>query len=105
MVRMGFRQQGSTFSICHNQIICTEHIFYYTCICFQVIVNYSFARQGSEVLDLVLSLVVFTIPGVIVGGQLGSAVASHIPKSTLVHGLDILFIIVAGLTLGAALLL
>jgi uncharacterized protein len=65
----------------------------------------SFARQGSEVLDLVLSLVVFTIPGVIVGAQLGSAVASHIPKSMLVRGLGILFIVVATLTLGEAFLL
>jgi uncharacterized protein len=65
----------------------------------------SFAQQGSEVLDLVLSLVIFTIPGVVVGAQLGSAVASHIPKSMLVRGLGLLFIVVATLTLGEAILL
>jgi hypothetical protein len=37
--------------------------------------------------------------------QLGSAVASHIPKSMLVRGLGILFIVVATLTLGEAFLL
>jgi len=41
-----------------------------------------FARQGGEVLDPVLSLVVFTIPGVIVGRQLGSTVASVVIRQS-----------------------
>ncbi len=64
----------------------------------------SFIQQGPEVLDVVLSLVVFTIPGVIIGGQLGSAVASRIPQNTLLRGLGVLFIFVAVLTLGEVLL-
>ncbi len=37
---------------------------------------YKFIQTGGEVLDTVLSLVIFTVPGVIIGGQLGSLVAS-----------------------------
>ncbi len=65
---------------------------------------YSFMQQGPEVLNIVYSLVIFTIPGVIIGGQLGSAVASRIPQSVLMRGLGILFILVAVLTLGEVLL-
>jgi uncharacterized membrane protein YfcA len=51
-------------------------------------------------LSTVLSLVIFTVPGVILGGQLGSWVASRIPQHTLERGLGVLFILVAALTLG-----
>lgn len=64
----------------------------------------SFVQQGAAVLDTVFSLVIFTIPGVIIGGQLGSAVASRIPQHLLARGLGILFVIVAALTLGEVLL-
>jgi hypothetical protein len=65
---------------------------------------YAFTQQGPETLNVVYSLVIFTIPGVIIGGQLGSAVASHIPQSVLIRGLGVLFVIVAVLTLGEVLL-
>lgn len=64
----------------------------------------AFVQQGPEALDVVFSLVIFTIPGVIIGGQLGTAVASHIPQSVLMRGLGVLFVIVAVLTLGEVLL-
>lgn len=64
----------------------------------------AFVQQGPEVLDVVFSLVIFTIPGVIIGGQLGSAVADRIPQNILMRGLGILFVIVAVLTLGEVLL-
>ena len=64
----------------------------------------AFVQQGPEVLNVVYSLVIFTIPGVIIGGQLGSAVASRIPPSILTRGLGILFVLVAVLTLGEVLL-
>ena len=47
---------------------------------------YKFIQAGGEVLDTVLSLVMFMVPGVIIGGQIGS--------------LAILFILIAILTLG-----
>ncbi len=65
---------------------------------------YAFLQRGTEVLNVVYSLVIFTIPGVIIGGQLGSAVASRIPQSVLMRGLGVLFVLVAVLTLGEVLL-
>ena len=65
---------------------------------------YSFVQQGSKVLNVVYNLVIFTIPGVIIGGQLGSALASRIPQSVLMRGLGVLFALVALLTLGEVLL-
>jgi uncharacterized protein len=52
----------------------------------------------------VLSICLFTVPGVIIGGQIGSRVASRIPQHTLEIGLAVLFILVAALTLGQVLL-
>ncbi len=62
-----------------------------------------FIQTGGSVLETVLSLVIFTVPGVILGGQLGARVASHISQRTLERGLGILFILVAALILGEAL--
>jgi uncharacterized membrane protein YfcA len=52
------------------------------------------------VLTTVLNIVIFTVPGVIIGGQLGSRVASRISQHTLERGLGVLFILVGALTLG-----
>lgn len=59
-----------------------------------------FVQTGGETLSTVLSIVIFTVPGVIIGGQLGSLVSSRISQHTLERGLAILFIFVAALTLG-----
>jgi uncharacterized membrane protein YfcA len=59
-----------------------------------------FVQTGGETLNTVLSLVIFTVPGVIIGGQLGPMVASRISQHTLERGLAILFIIVAVFMLG-----
>lgn len=63
-----------------------------------------FVSGGGESLPVVASLVIFTIPGVILGAQLGSRVASRIPQRTLERSLGVLFTIVALLTLAEALL-
>jgi hypothetical protein len=47
----------------------------------------------------VASIVIFTVPGVIIGAQLGSAVAHRISQHTLERALGVLFTIVAALTL------
>lgn len=60
----------------------------------------NFVQQGGETLETVLSLVSFTVPGVIIGGQLGSYVASGIPQESLERGLAVLFTLVAAITLG-----
>ena len=63
-----------------------------------------FVQSGSETLSTVLSLVIFTVPGVVIGGQLGSLVSSRISQHVLERGLAVLFILVALLTLGEVIL-
>ncbi len=63
-----------------------------------------FVRTGGSVLDTVISLVTFTIPAVILGGQLGARLATRIPQKVLERSLGVLFVVVAALTLGQALL-
>jgi uncharacterized membrane protein YfcA len=55
-------------------------------------------------MQVVLSIVIFTVPGVIIGAQLGSTVARRISQDNLERGLGVLFVIVAALTLGEILL-
>ena len=59
----------------------------------------NFARTGGDVLVTVLSIVIFTVPGVIAGAQVGSLVASRIPQRLLERSLAILLAAVALLTL------
>lgn len=63
-----------------------------------------FANAGPETLNQVLSLVVFTVPGVLVGGQVGPKVAAKVPEHTMQVILSILFIIIAFLTFGEVIL-
>jgi uncharacterized membrane protein YfcA len=58
-----------------------------------------FLQGGREVMDNVMNIVIFSIPGVIIGGQLGSRIASRIPQHVLERGLGILLILVAIITL------
>jgi hypothetical protein len=62
----------------------------------------NFARTGGDALTTVVSLALFTVPGVVLGGQLGAHVASRIPQRVMERGMGILFIVVAALTLGEA---
>ena len=63
-----------------------------------------FIGTGGDSLHTVLSLAVFTVPGVIVGGQFGAGVANRISQHVLERGLGILFLLVAGLMLATVLL-
>lgn len=60
-----------------------------------------FVQEGAETLNTVFSLVIFTVPGVIIGGQLGSLLSAKISQRLLERSLAVLFILVALLTLGA----
>jgi hypothetical protein len=63
-----------------------------------------FASAGPETLNRVLSLVIFTVPGVLVGGQVGPKVAAKVPERTMQVTLSVLFILIAFLTFGEVIL-
>ncbi len=63
-----------------------------------------FLETGGETLKTVMNLVIFTVPGVIIGGQIGPLIASRISQHTLERGLGVLFVIVAVLMLGNVIL-
>ena len=60
---------------------------------------YRFIQSGGGTLQVVFSLVIFTIPGIIIGGQLGSLLSGKIPQKILERSLGVLFILVAVITL------
>lgn len=57
------------------------------------------AASSSEDLETVFSLVVFMIPGVIIGGQLGPRVVRRIDGDALIRTLGWLFLVVGTITL------
>ena len=63
-----------------------------------------FIQAGDEVVNRVLSLVLFTVPGVLIGAQLGAMVASQLPQSRLERSMGVLFILVS-IILGAEIFL
>lgn len=73
-----------------------------TALVASVVYLIDFATATDPPFDDVLSIALFTVPGVVIGGQLGPQVVSHIPEQRLIHGLGWIFLIVAGLTLGEA---
>ncbi|MFB6285314.1 MAG: sulfite exporter TauE/SafE family protein [Candidatus Bipolaricaulia bacterium] len=60
-----------------------------------------FAQGDPEAIQTALNLTVFTVPGVLIGGQLGSAAAHRVPQKMLETGLGVLFILIAILMLGS----
>ena len=54
-----------------------------------------FVHSGTETLILVANLVIYTIPGVIIGGQLGSLLSRRISQHVLEKSLAALFLFVA----------
>ena len=63
-----------------------------------------FAQAGTETIQQVLSLVIFTVPGVLIGGQVGPKVAAKVPERTMQVILSVLFIIIGILTVGEVVL-
>lgn len=61
-----------------------------------------FIQVGGETFATVLSLCAFTVPGVILGGQLGPLVAARVPQHLLEKALGVLFLVVGGLLLARA---
>ncbi|MGJ3241271.1 MAG: sulfite exporter TauE/SafE family protein [Anaerolineae bacterium] len=63
-----------------------------------------FLQADQDALLVVFSVVIFTVPGVIIGGQLGAIVASRISQHILERVLAMLFVLVALVMLGDAFL-
>ncbi len=58
-----------------------------------------FIQAGNEELTTVLNLVIFTAPGVLIGAQFGSIVATKLSQKLLERSMGILFIIVGAIVL------
>jgi hypothetical protein len=58
-----------------------------------------FASAGGDALSTVASIVVFTVPGVIIGGQIGPQIARRVPEQRLVRSLGWLFLLIGVITL------
>lgn len=63
-----------------------------------------FVADAEGAIDTVLSIVMFTVPGVIIGGQLGPLLSARIDGQRLVRLLGWLFVIVGLITISEALL-
>lgn len=59
-----------------------------------------FVSEGASTMETVLAIVVFTVPGVLIGGQLGPQLSRRVPEKPLIRFLGWLFVVVAVLTLG-----
>ncbi|MGC9342808.1 MAG: sulfite exporter TauE/SafE family protein [Bacteroidales bacterium] len=55
---------------------------------------YEFATKGSDVLGQVINVVIFTIPGVIIGGQVGPGLQKVLPEDMMKVGISFLFLII-----------
>ena len=55
---------------------------------------YEFVNAGNAVFGQVLNVIVFTIPGVIIGGQLGPKLQKKLPADKMKVGISILFVLV-----------
>ncbi len=55
---------------------------------------YAFFQEGPETYNKVMNLLIFTAPGVIIGGQLGAKIQSSIPEDKMKVGIAILFAVI-----------
>ena len=55
----------------------------------------TFVQTGGAALERLVNVLAFTIPGVLIGGQIGPAVSERIPERVLERGMGILFLIVS----------
>lgn len=75
-----------------------------TAIAASVVHLVDFVSDGGDQLSTIANIVVFTIPGVLLGAQLGPEVVRRLDEQTLIRGLGLLFLGVAAITLVEALL-
>lgn len=55
---------------------------------------YEFATAGGDALDQVANIVIFSVPGVIIGGQIGPKLQKILPEDKMKVGISALFILI-----------
>lgn len=60
---------------------------------------YEFIQEGSEVMNQVVNIIIFSIPGVVLGGQIGPKIQKSIPEDRMKISISILFLLVGGFML------
>lgn len=55
---------------------------------------YEFAKEGGEVLNKVVSVVIFTVPGVIIGGQFGPILQKIVPEDKMKVSISFAFLLI-----------
>ncbi|WP_282778439.1 sulfite exporter TauE/SafE family protein [Phaeodactylibacter xiamenensis] len=60
---------------------------------------YEFAKVGGTVLSQVLSVVIFTVPGVVLGGQIGPRLQKSLPEDKMKVGIAVLFMLLGAFML------
>lgn len=55
---------------------------------------YEFFSEGGEVLNEVMNVIIFTIPGVVIGGQIGPKLQKILPEDKMKVGISILFVLI-----------
>ncbi len=55
---------------------------------------YEFFSEGGAVLNEVFNVIVYTIPGVIIGGQIGPKLQKNLPEDKMKIGISILFVLI-----------
>ena len=58
-----------------------------------------FASVGGDSLSTVASIAAFSVPGVIIGGQIGPQISKRVPGQKMIRSLGGLFLIVGLVTL------
>ncbi len=73
-----------------------------TALAASVVHAIDFAADSTADYALMASILVFTVPGVLIGGQLGPRLVGRLPEQRLIHALGWIFLVIAAITVGEA---
>ncbi|SHG78183.1 sulfite exporter TauE/SafE family protein [Ferrimonas marina] len=60
---------------------------------------YEFFHEGGDVLNQVINIIIFTVPGVIIGGQIGPKLQSLVPEDKMKVAISIAFLLIGAFML------
>jgi len=55
---------------------------------------YEFATEGGEMMNQVLNVIIFTIPGVVIGGQIGPKLQTIVPEDKMKATISVVFMLI-----------